>query len=454
MKLSSGTKLRLSRIRSMCKNENGAVLVIGLMFIAILAMLGSTAVVMTTTDMQIGGNYKTGTQAFWDAEAGVNYGLAMMEAGVKASPSATFTLPTVVGDPTDPSDSDSVALSSFTTPSGFGFSFKDPGLTMLDTNLYTFTSDGTAANNSNMTITVTCRQKPAINMAAFGDTKMDSKSGGTVESFDSSSSDPTKNDPTDPSFQSTHEADIGSNTRLVAHSGVDVDGNGVLGETAAGATAADDIADYDDFYGNETPVADERIDSDPLGVTSGGEYDPTMYDGANGPNNNCTAGNCTSDPSSLCLDLCNDNELDLGNKDEVTLTAGDYYINSGKGLELGNGSTLTIDASAGEVRIFLDGEGVTAANGSILNVIGDSTDFSVFSNSTVKIDFSNSSAFTGLVYAPFAPVDIKNDGKFTGAIWGDNVDIKNSGNLYYDSALADKFTTKDMELVTWRAVRN
>jgi len=70
MKLSSGTKLRLSRIGSVCKNENGAVLVIGLMFLAILALLGTTAVVMTTTDMQIGANYKTSVQALNASEAG------------------------------------------------------------------------------------------------------------------------------------------------------------------------------------------------------------------------------------------------------------------------------------------------------------------------------------------------------------------------------------------------
>ena len=127
MRLSLSMKTGLAVMRSVCKNENGAVLVIGLMFLAILAMLGTTAVVLTTTDMQIGANYKAHAQAFWDAEAGVNYGLAMMEAGVKASPSATFTLPTVVGDPTDPSDSNSVSLAAFTTPSGFGFSYRSPG---------------------------------------------------------------------------------------------------------------------------------------------------------------------------------------------------------------------------------------------------------------------------------------------------------------------------------------
>jgi len=169
MRPSLTTKLRLSLTRSVCCNENGAVLVIGLVFLALLAMTGTTAVVITSTDMQIGGNYKTGTQAFWDAEAGVNYGLAKMEAG------ATFTLPTTVG-----TSFDLGADAAFATPTGFGFSFKAPGLTMLATNLYTFTSDGTAANNSNMTITITCRQKPAITMAAFGDQKLDVKNNALI----------------------------------------------------------------------------------------------------------------------------------------------------------------------------------------------------------------------------------------------------------------------------------
>ena len=75
MKLSLGTKLSLRFIRCSYKNENGAVLVIGLMFLAILALLGTTAVVMTTTDMQIGANYKTSVQAFYAAEAGIQEAL-------------------------------------------------------------------------------------------------------------------------------------------------------------------------------------------------------------------------------------------------------------------------------------------------------------------------------------------------------------------------------------------
>jgi Tfp pilus assembly protein PilX len=40
------------------KNEKGAVLPIGLMFLAIISIIGTTAVIITTTDLKIGTNYK------------------------------------------------------------------------------------------------------------------------------------------------------------------------------------------------------------------------------------------------------------------------------------------------------------------------------------------------------------------------------------------------------------
>jgi len=51
-------------------NQKGFVLPVGLMFLAILAILGTTAMVITTTDLQIGANYKTSIQAFYAAIAG------------------------------------------------------------------------------------------------------------------------------------------------------------------------------------------------------------------------------------------------------------------------------------------------------------------------------------------------------------------------------------------------
>ena len=69
------TKIYLSLMRSVCNNENGAVLIVGLVFMVLLAMLGLTAVVMTTTDMKIGANYKTYAQASTVAQAGIDEAL-------------------------------------------------------------------------------------------------------------------------------------------------------------------------------------------------------------------------------------------------------------------------------------------------------------------------------------------------------------------------------------------
>ena len=61
----------MSTIRSIYKSEKGMVLVTGLIVLVILGLLGATAVLTTTTDLQIQGNRKTGEQAFYVAEAGI-----------------------------------------------------------------------------------------------------------------------------------------------------------------------------------------------------------------------------------------------------------------------------------------------------------------------------------------------------------------------------------------------
>lgn len=58
-------------LRRSLSDEKGLVLVTILMLIVVLALLGTTAVIMSTTDLKISGNYKTGNRAFYAAEAGI-----------------------------------------------------------------------------------------------------------------------------------------------------------------------------------------------------------------------------------------------------------------------------------------------------------------------------------------------------------------------------------------------
>ena len=73
------------QVGTILSNEKGMVLPLGLMFLAIIAILGTTAVIITTTDLKIGSNYRTSEQAFYLAEAGISE--AMHRLNLKSSDS-------------------------------------------------------------------------------------------------------------------------------------------------------------------------------------------------------------------------------------------------------------------------------------------------------------------------------------------------------------------------------
>ena len=71
MKTSADLKKPKRKIAFYRRDQKGIVLILSMVFLSILALLGSTAVVLTTTDMKIGDNYKQNTQAVSAAQAGV-----------------------------------------------------------------------------------------------------------------------------------------------------------------------------------------------------------------------------------------------------------------------------------------------------------------------------------------------------------------------------------------------
>lgn len=59
------------QVDATANNEKGMALVATLLVVAALIIFGTTAVMQTSTDLKIGGNYKTGEKAFYAAEAGI-----------------------------------------------------------------------------------------------------------------------------------------------------------------------------------------------------------------------------------------------------------------------------------------------------------------------------------------------------------------------------------------------
>ena len=64
---------RSLRTISYVHNQQGIALVMTLMFIAVLTIMGSTAVTINSTDLLLGGAFHSSQIAFHNADAGVNY---------------------------------------------------------------------------------------------------------------------------------------------------------------------------------------------------------------------------------------------------------------------------------------------------------------------------------------------------------------------------------------------
>jgi Tfp pilus assembly protein PilX len=61
------------------KNQNGSALIICLLSLAVLSALGTAALMVSTTNQTIAGNYRKQSQAFFMAEAGLQYALASIK---------------------------------------------------------------------------------------------------------------------------------------------------------------------------------------------------------------------------------------------------------------------------------------------------------------------------------------------------------------------------------------
>lgn len=410
---------RLPHSGILYKNERGIVLITALLFLMVLTVLGTTAIMISSTDIKIGGNYKLSKQAFYDAEAGIQYAIKNIENGLAAE---TLSL-----------TGSSVAV-NYTAPSDFSF---DPITTLTQvgsTSNYRFQATGRAANNTSSTIEVVIERETLLNYGIFGDDEIDMKNSGAAYSYDSRvTPNPTPAD-------STGEADIGSNKLATGHNGTIIDGDVALGDDGLGTEGVyTPLGSPGPTVTGTAGVDVDRVTPDPLGVI-GGDLATTFATVSSGSNDNVWGG-ITS------------NTINLGNGDTMILygKAGgaDYYVTD---INLNNGATLNIDATAGPVNIYLTG-GLDAKNGSAVNITGAPPDFTIYSNSTDKIDFKHGSAFKGTVYAPYADIDMKNSSEVYGILWGKTVDIKNSGQFFFDTSLKDKFTSDDISIVSWREVR-
>ena len=76
-----------------------------------------------------------------------------------------------------------------------------------------------------------------------------------------------------------------------------------------------------------------------------------------------------------------------------------------------------------------------------------------FQTRPTPVSLSTASAFYGVIYAPYADLEINNHEALYGAVLAGAVEMKNAGNFYFDRSLKDKYLTQDVVMSSWVDVR-
>lgn len=422
------------------KNENsvlsdnkGMVLAVTLMLTAVLTLLGTTAVMTTTTDLKIAGNYKEGVRALYNAEAGVHAVIAQLTSG-------GFNWPAYGGSQT----------LTVAAPTGYSFDNGSGGpgisITNVDGNVYRFQVTGYGGNNARKTIEAHFMRMPSLGgFGVFANGVADLAPSRRIYSYNSNLT-PNPN-PLDYPGASTGKGKIGSNLEVRAKSGTYISGDVGLGASPGGTPAIYNPSGppFPVLTGTIKNVG--RVDPDPLGAVGGalaGQFTAYSASNDNAAYMTCSAGACTASPGQIAA---------VAGK-SVTLTGkaggSNFYFNS---IVLESGATLTIDPSIGPVNIYLNGK-MDAKNLSVINVNGPPASFTIYSRSNETVNIHNTGTFKGTVYAPYGSVRFLTTGHVFGLAWGQTIDIQNTGQYYYDEALTGKFPKSDgsLAITSWKDV--
>lgn len=370
-----------------------------------LAILGALAYTVTRTDIAIVKNHRMEATAFAAADGGVNYVRAKIEADI-ASGAVNFN-----------SNILNIAV-NYAAPTGYNFDTVT-NITRSSTGSYSFTVLG-RESNAVASITTAWSRGRAMNYGVFGCSSVDMKASGFSYSYYSTDfsggSNPSSSD-------STSEADEATDGLFTTHVGTYIDGDLVLGATTSGTPAVWTDPGAGSTIVGESGINVGNVDCDPLGASSG----------------SLAAQFAAGTPTAITV----------GNGKTLTLTSGNYYFSS---IDMKEGSTLLVKATNGPVNIYLSGS-ASFKNSGAINPGGQPTDFNLFSNSSATITVANSAEFKGLIYAPKAWVDMKNSGDVYGVIWGTDVTIRNSANMFVDLSLLNKFQSSRLSLISWKANR-
>ena len=395
-------------------NEKGFVLPLGLMFLAIITILGTTAVILTTTDLKIGSNYKSSVQTFYLSEAGINHAQGFLKQNI--SDWNNYTV------------SQTLPISSTLTTGNYTITIEDPN-PASGNNRRKIVSTATTSTGASAQIEVVLEPQyfSPFSYAAFGDKWVDMSGGHAyTDSYDSSVA-PWAGE------GNMQNGDVGTNS--IDNGDLDVGNGSIYGDAIVGAGGDPDTV----------------ITSDPHGIITGSETvlpEPFPMPSVTDPGHETSVG-ILSSSQTISVDTRVDS-INIASKSTITINGdvvlyvdGDIHISGKAKIDIPVGSSLMIYASG---TIHMAGQGIVNGNAKPENLIIYGTD------DCSDVHFSGQADLYGAIYAPEANFDFSGQADIYGSMIGDTIDISGQSNIHYDEHLNDlgSGAVSGFRVISWK----
>ncbi|MGA1867584.1 MAG: hypothetical protein ACMUJM_03455 [bacterium] len=457
----------------MCKhslftNEKGIALITSLLILSTLTLLGYIGIHTIIIDLEITGNMKDIKKSFYLAEAGISHGVEYLDEnisywGTHADPNRLFISDTPLGtgfynvtmEIEDVSHDRRKLISTGTTASGTqsqimvilepGYEANSPFQTglhgcssvVVESNATTssYTSSGSYTTNSNGDISTSDASADiAIESGSFVNGNVCATGSLNIATNSRIYKNALANGNIYVASNSIVDLDARSSQKIYNSGEIQGNINEDVSPDVVPVTPCDPL-DITALFSEVASKADNNADltgnphitvdgSDNFEVDASHPHDPPVDIGVAGEEKHYAYSNFTI-KGGTTLNIQGDVSIYIN---------GNFITESGSDLTIGSDSSLTI---------YITGSFKPNSNGSINNQ-GEPKDFVLFSNAVsanatdYKIDFFSNSALYGVVYAPYAAIQMSSNILTYGALVGKYVNMNANTDFFYDEALADE----------------
>ncbi|MBM3847045.1 MAG: hypothetical protein FJ405_12265 [Verrucomicrobia bacterium] len=145
--------------------------------------------------------------------------------------------------------------------------------------------------------------------------------------------------------------------------------------------------------------------------------------------------------------------LGLSGNSQRILVTGDAVLHVTGTVSLSGNAYIQIDPSA-SLKLYVSGASTSLGGNGVMNSTQKAEDFQYFGLPTnTSVSFSGNAAFTGVIYAPSASLNLGGGGSttydFVGAAIANTITMNGHFNFHYDEDLANLDSSRGYSIVSW-----